>query len=225
MTILVSAYPALLTPEPTDPVAVRAVYARLHDVPGIGAVELPLDADGGLPDADLVLPLIPAHWDVVLTTVPGTMARMAQDPTFGLASPDDRGGDAAVDHLQRCLSTAARIDAGLGRRAVTAIGVVSAPTRPGTTSPHESTDGSADRAATDGARAARFAERLAGVLDAGARTGIHTRTGAGGVRVLVEHCDARVPGQPPAKGSSTSPPRSTSSSRCAPRGTRRRGSS
>ncbi|WP_186816622.1 DUF4862 family protein [Cellulomonas aerilata] len=173
-TFLVSVYPALLAPDPVDPGVVRDVYARLRDVPGIGAVELPLGPDGRIPDEDATLAHLAPHWDVVLTTVPGTMAR-ADDPAYGLASPDERGGDEAVAHLRRCLETAARVDEALGRRAAVGLEVVSAPRRtPG-----------------DGDGPDRLLARLRGVLDG--------RPGSG-TPLLIDHCDALVAGQTPAKG-------------------------
>ena len=173
-TFLVSVYPALLTPEPVDRDVAGEVYARLRDVPGIGAVELPLGVDGRIVDEDATLSFLAPHWDVLLTTVPGTMAR-ADDPAYGLASTDDRGGDEAAEHLRRSLETAARVDEALGRRAVTGVEVVSAPRR---------VDGAPT--GTD-----RLLARLRRVL--GERAD-------GGAPVLLDHCDALVPGQTPAKG-------------------------
>jgi hypothetical protein len=173
-TALVSVYPALLTPEPVDRAVAREVYARLRDLPAIGAVELPLGVDGRIPDEDATLSFLAPHWEVVLTTVPGTMAQ-ASDPAFGLASADERGGEDAVEHLRRSLATAERVDAALGRRATAAVEVVSAPRR----------------IAGAPAGADRLLARLRRVLDERAE---------GGVPILLEHCDALVAGQEPAKG-------------------------
>ena len=184
---MVSVYPALTAAGPADPATVREVYSRLHETAGIGAVELPLDAEGRIPDEALVLSLVPAHWDVVLTTVPGTLARVGRNPNFGLASPDSHGGGEAVDHLRRCWSTAARIDSALGRRAVRGIQVVSAP-RIAEAIPAGIPPGI--HGEPSGTAAARLLERLTDILEAAAED----------VPVLVEHCDAEVPGRLPAKG-------------------------
>ena len=82
-SLQLSAYTAL-SPD-ARPAEVRELYARLRDLPELDAVttvELGLDADGDVPDAAAVLAELPEHWDVVLTTVPGTMERLPREAQY-----------------------------------------------------------------------------------------------------------------------------------------------
>lgn len=173
--LLVSTYPAAATEERQGPGSKDAYYRALRSVEGIGSIELPVAADGSLVDEDAMLGRIDDSWDLVLTTVPGTRARLDRDPTFGLASTSDTGRHDAIDHVRDVLATARRIDEALGRAAVRAIALVSAPT-------------TADDPAA--ASAAAFRDALTRVL----------QDEWDGRTLLVEHCDAVVPGQVPAKG-------------------------
>ena len=136
----------------------------------IGGLELPL------PDGDTHADLpgrgegVPP-WDLLVTCIPTVMGRLGVLTTYGLASDDDEGRSEALDDVRRAARMAVRLADTHGRRRVVAIQVHSAP-GPGA--------GSGD------ALTRSLEEVLTWDL--------------AGARLLVEHCDARVPGQTAAKG-------------------------
>ena len=79
--------------------------------------------------ADLpeVLTATRPDWRIVITSLPGTMARVAGQSTFGLASSDPDGRQAAMTDVANLRSAVAALNDGLGRAAVAAIEVHSAP--------------------------------------------------------------------------------------------------
>ncbi|GAB2477024.1 DUF4862 family protein [Promicromonospora xylanilytica] len=173
--LLVSTYPAAPTEARQGSGSVDAYYRGLRSVEGIGSIELPVAADGSLVDEDAMLGRIDDSWGLVLTTVPGTRARLDRDPAFGLASTDASGRRDAIGFVHDVLATARRIDRALGRTAVRAVALVSAPTT-----------AEDARAASGAALTDALTQVLQGDVD--------------GRTLLVEHCDAVVPGQAPAKG-------------------------
>lgn len=174
-TLLLSAYPAAPDAQKFGAGALDDYYRGLRALDTVGSVELPVDGNGGLVGGADTLARVADGWDIVLTTIPGTRARLDHNPSFGLASTSPSGREAAVAFVHAVLDTARRIDQALGRRAVSGIGLVSAPRAlpdPGTSS------------------GANLAESLVQVLEDGA----DSRT------LYLEHCDAPVRGHAPLKG-------------------------
>lgn len=117
--------------------------------------------------------LLPDGWHLVITALPQAVAGVQADPRYGLASADPEGRSAAVDDIRTLLAEAHRVDALLGRRAVRAVEVHSAP---------------------------RAAGGVAAGAEALARSLRELSDAAEGVPLVVEHCDADVPGRAPVKG-------------------------
>ena len=111
------------------------------------------------------------EWDILMTCIPAVMAGLGTDPAYGLSSTDDDARSRAVADVARARDLARLLADKDGRRRVTAIQVHSAP-GPGR--------GSCD------ALTRSLAEILGWDL--------------AGAQILVEHCDAQVPGQLAAKG-------------------------
>ncbi|HEY3410587.1 MAG TPA: DUF4862 family protein [Propionicimonas sp.] len=65
----------------------------------------------------------------VVTAIPGTMQRVAADPTFGLASPDAAGRTAAIDFTRSVCRAVQALAEAKGRGVVAAVELHSAPTR------------------------------------------------------------------------------------------------
>ena len=141
------------------------------ELPGVSGLEVPFTGELHKYDEAWFLSWLPAHLDVVLTLIPGTTARLKDDPHFGLASDNDAGRRAAVDFVEQARVSIGRINDHAGRAAVRAVQIHTAP-GPGS--------GSARSLQTS-------LQELAG------------RTWDGAA-LVIEHCDAPVPGRTPAKG-------------------------
>lgn len=97
----------------------RGLYAELARPGAFDGLELPYRS--ALPDLSL---LDGVHFSRhVITAIPGTMQRLAHEPNFGLASPDERGRQSALDFTREIVSAARQLHA-----TVIAIEVHSAPT-------------------------------------------------------------------------------------------------
>ena len=156
---------------PTDPAAEETFYAGVAEL-GVGGLELPLP----LEDAPSLEPSwiarnVQPAWDLLVTCIPTVMGRLGSEPAYGLASADQAGRARALDDVARARDLALRLADEHGRRRVVAIQVHSAPGPAG---------GSRDA----------FARSLDQIL----------AWDLAGAQVLVEHCDALIPGQIAAKG-------------------------
>jgi hypothetical protein len=117
---------------------------------------------------------IDPSWTLVLTTLPGTMDRLKDDPHYGLASADADGRKRALEALEGARRVIAHLHAYLGRRVVKAVEIHSAPRLGGT--------------------ATASLEGLASSL-----SDLRGRDWDGAT-LLLEHCDAYKPGQAADKG-------------------------
>lgn len=178
MSVLVGAYAASPAHAEWIPEAEEEYLDGLAALDAVRGLELPW-IDGLHPhDDEWLLRRFPQRFDAVLTGIPGTMRRLGRDPRFGLASLDADGRAAAVAEATRMLEAAERLNDACGRRAVLAVELHSAPVA--------SVDPAAENAAIAALR--ESLESLAA-------------TGAGDdAALVVEHCDAFVPGRAPEKG-------------------------
>ncbi|MBI2386250.1 MAG: DUF4862 family protein [Elusimicrobia bacterium] len=157
-----------------DEAAEAALYEGLADM-DLAGLEQPFFGSLHRRDEGWLIGQIRPEWSLVLTTLPGTMDRLAGDRRFGLASADSDARSRAVDYVESARRAVEKLNAALGRRAVRAVMVHSAPRL----------DGSRAKRSLDG-----FAEAL---------TDLRERDWQG-ASLLVEHCDAAVPGLEPDKG-------------------------
>lgn len=171
MKIHIGAYAAAAA---LDQAAEAALYAGLADM-DVAGLEQPFFGALHRSDESWLISQIRPDWTIVLTTLPGTMDKLNDDKHFGLASADPDGRKRALDYMESARLSVEKIHGALGRRAVLAVMVHSAP-RLG---------GSGAKSSLEG-----FADSL---------TALRGRDWQG-ARLLVEHCDAAVPGQPPDKG-------------------------
>lgn len=156
----------------------EASEAALYDgLAGLGLAGLEQPFNGALhPRGEGWLAgLVRPEWSLVLTTLPGTMDRLGAGRHFGLASADEDGRRRAVDYVESARRAVESLHRALGRRAVRAVMVHSAP-----------------RLGGSGAKSS--VERFAASL-----TDLRGRDWQG-ASLLVEHCDAAVPGLEPDKG-------------------------
>ncbi|GGW55109.1 DUF4862 domain-containing protein [Alishewanella tabrizica] len=173
MTYFLGAYAASPNVTGWDPVLETAYYQQLKQLPHLKGLEHPFVGRLHPHDDQWFLTNIDPAWDYVFTTIPGVMNALSQNPSFGLASLDEAGRQAALDFMWQANQAVATLNQHVGRAAVTAIMLHSAPAR------HKA-DGSA----------AALEKSLAVLLS----WDWH------GAQLLLEHCDALVPGQKPSKG-------------------------
>lgn len=156
---------------PTDPAAEEAFYAGVAEL-GVGGLELPLPLPGARTlDPSWFARNIQSGWDLLVTCIPTVMGRLASTPGYGLASTDEAGRALALADVGRARDLALQLAHTHGRRRVVGIQVHTAPGPRG---------GSRDALA-------RSLEQL-------------LTWDLAGAEVVIEHCDALVPGQDVAKG-------------------------
>lgn len=155
-----------------DEERVLAGLAASHHVRGL---ELPFTGALHRSDEAWLFARLRRDWDFVVTLIPGTMGRLQTQRHFGLASADESGRLAALAMARAARDAVERLCAALGRKAVVAVEVHSAPSR-------GPAGGVGDRDA--------FARSLAEVA----------AWDWSGARLAVEHCDAYRPGHPQHKG-------------------------
>lgn len=171
--IIAGAYAAAPPDAATDTFTEQSWYQLLRAQALIGGLELPwtgtLHGSGIRHLASLLHPT----WRSVVTAIPGTAQRMAENPLYGLASDDPTSRSAAVSDIRTLFKEVQVLREILGPDAVTAVELQSAPTRPQASSTPESL-------------ARSLLEIAAWDWD--------------GVALAVEHCDAGLPANQTQKG-------------------------
>lgn len=173
MRVHLGAYAASPCHTAWDPAAETAYYDGLKRL-GLAGLEHPYWNRLHRFDDGWFLDNLHPDWTIVLTTLPGVMDRLKEDPAFGLASADGDGRARALDHLEGARRVITHLHKFLGRRVVKAVEIHSAPRL-----------GSGAKASLE-----RFGESL---------SSLRARDWDGAT-LLVEHCDAFVPSQAPDKG-------------------------
>lgn len=155
---------------PGAPEEARAFYAALAELP-LGGLEVPVPPQGA--DGEQLGWDTGVHpdWDLLATCIPTVMGRLGEGPAYGLASADDDARAQALADVRHAADQAVRLADRDGCRRVAAIQVHSAP---------------GPRHGSPEALSRSLAEILTWDL--------------AGAQVLLEHCDALVPGQAAAKG-------------------------
>lgn len=156
---------------PAAPDAQAELYAGLIDL-GIAGLELPLPAEGPL-EAQVAWEArhLQPGWDLLVTCIPTVMKRLGKDAAYGLSSTDDDARAHALADVARARDLAVRLAHTHGARRVVGIQVHSAP------------------------------GPLAGSRDALQRSLDEILTwDLAGAEIVLEHCDAYLPGQTAEKG-------------------------
>lgn len=110
----------------------REFYQQLiQSVPDIRGFEIPFwGEDIHKFGSDFLLNFIRPEWDHVLTCIPGTMAGLAKNPNFGLASNDSTGRLQAVAMHKKAQQSVLNINRHSGRPAILAVHIATAPSVP-----------------------------------------------------------------------------------------------
>jgi len=171
VTLIIAGY----TAAPAEKNAAALYYQQLATVKRAGGLELSWKEQQTAVEIADLLKIVPDHWVFTLNAIPATAQAWAKDPRFGLASPDDTGRRAAVELVRRIATAVKTINQTAGRTVVLAVEVQSAP-------------GFGNRDYVAHADALARSLRDISAFD------------WQGAEVLLEHCDAFVVGQTPAKG-------------------------
>lgn len=140
---------------------------------GVAGLEVPFTGTLHKNDESWFLKHLPATAEYIVTTIPGTAARLQNDPTFGLASTSIAGRKAAVEFAGEALDAAHRLGAQTGGAAIRALELHAAPVAEG-----------------DRASVSALTDSLLEISSWDWQ----------GVQIVLEHCDAFTPGRLPAKG-------------------------
>uniref|UniRef100_A0A486XK74 Chemotaxis protein, resembles cheA n=1 Tax=Rheinheimera sp. BAL341 TaxID=1708203 RepID=A0A486XK74_9GAMM len=173
MQYTVGAYAASPNHSGWDAALETEFYNELKKLANLKGLEHPFLGRLHQHDDDWFLANINPQWDYVFTCIPGIMNALSQNPLFGLASDDASGRAEALAFMQQACAAIGKLNAHLGRPAVTAIQIQTAPAR--------------YKAASS--RAALMAS-LKTMLEWDWQ----------GARIVIEHCDAYVAEHLPSKG-------------------------
>jgi hypothetical protein len=173
MAYFVGAYAASPNTTGWNPELEARYYAQLRALPNIKGLEHPFVGSLHPHDDAWFVQNIDPNWRFMFTCIPGVMAAMANNPQFGLASNDAPGRDAALAFVRQARDAIAALNTACGRRVVDAIEIHSAP---------------------DQSRAQSSVHALTSSL------ATLVQWDWQGARLVIEHCDAHVPGQLASKG-------------------------
>ncbi|WP_333607485.1 DUF4862 family protein [Arsukibacterium sp.] len=173
MKYYVGAYAASPNHSEWNPARETAFYQQLKVLPNVKGLEHPFLSALHQHDDNWFLANIDPSWDYVFTCIPGIMNALGQNPLFGIASNDEAGRQAALGFMQQACAAIAKLNAHLGRQAVRAIQIQTAPAR------HKAHSSKAALAAS-----------------------INTMLSWDwqGAKIVIEHCDAYVDSHAPSKG-------------------------
>jgi hypothetical protein len=173
MQYTLGAYAASPNHSGWEPELETAFYNELKALPNIKGLEHPFLGALHQHDDNWFLANIDPGWDYVFTCIPGIMNALGKNPLFGLASDDAAGRQAALAFMQNACTAIGKLNTHLGRQAVTAIQVQTAPAR-------------------------NKAPSSTAALKASLQTMLQWDWQ--GARIVIEHCDAYVPQHTPSKG-------------------------
>lgn len=175
MSFIIGAYTAAPSTEYENAADEERFYSEIAALPEFAGLEIGFDTSLHPRNEKWLLRQIKPDWTVAVTLMPGTLKRLASDPQFGLASTSPDGRQAAIDFCEQARHAVARINDAAGAAVVVAVEVHSAPR-------------------ADSGPFTASAGKLADSL-----TALGGRDWSG-AKLVVEHCDAPVPGRTPSKG-------------------------
>ena len=113
---IVGAYAAAPSRAGWNPADEASFYNALADLPGVVGFEVPFADTLHKVDEDWLLAQLSSDVDIVVTTAPGTSARVRASARYGLASTDADGLEAALLHTEATRAAVHRLnDASAGK--------------------------------------------------------------------------------------------------------------
>lgn len=175
MSLIVGAYAASPAHMHWDPAAELDFFHGLEKIRELRGLELPWMGSVHPHSEAWLYKHFPRRFDAVLTSIPGTMIRLRDQPAFGLASTDPIGRSAAIHDALAMRDAVRRLNDACGRRAVIAVELHGAPS---------------------------LVEHQGGSADA-LRASLHHLVESeqwDDAALVIEHCDAAIVGQTAEKG-------------------------
>ena len=127
--LILGAYAAAPPGLESDTQAENRWYSLLRDAQNIGGLELPFFDTLHSRGVKRLAALLDQRWSCVVTTIPGTVQRIKENPAYGLASDNRPGREAAVGDLHRAYEQIRELRAIAGPASVQAIQIHSAPSQ------------------------------------------------------------------------------------------------
>jgi len=124
---IVGAYSASPTRFDWVPAEEDEYLSGIYSIPSLRGLEIPFTGTLHKFDEAWFLERIPKHLDIVVTLIPATTAAVRENPKFGLASSDEAGRKSAISLTKDTAAAVRRINEALGRRAVIAVELHTAP--------------------------------------------------------------------------------------------------
>lgn len=149
-------------------------YKKLRAIDNIVGIEHPFTGRLHAYDDDWFLENIDKDWQFIFTSIPGVMGNLASNPHFGIASTNEAGRQAALAFYQKARQAILKLNNHLGRKSVSFLKIHTAPKV--TAQSHSSI------------------EALKASLETLQSWDWH------GAKLVIEHCDAHIAGQPAEKG-------------------------
>jgi hypothetical protein len=171
MKLIIAGY----TAAPTDRAAAEIYYDQLLKVSGADGLEFAWSGPQTPEQLASVVKRMPNSWTLTLNDIPAVYRASVNLPKFGLASPDEGGREAAIAMLGEIRDGIRRLNDIAGRPVVMAAEIHTAP---------------------------GFDHRVLSPDPVPLRRSLEwvLTQEWGGAEVMVEHCDAFIEGQKPAKG-------------------------
>lgn len=173
MRYFVGAYASSPNVSGWDPELESSYYQALKSIPEIKGLEHPFTGNLHTNDDQWFLDNLDPKWQFLFTCVPGNMGALAKNPNFGIASDDEASRQEALSFMKKACDAIAKLNGHLGRQAVQAIEIQTAPNR---------------------SKAQGTADALQKSLETMLQWDWQ------GAQLVIEHCDTLVEGQTPAKG-------------------------
>ena len=132
MKYIVGAYATAPSLGSEDKILERSFYEQLiESIPEIRGLEIPFfGKEIHQFGSDFLLDIIDKNWENVLSCIPGSMSKLANNPKFGLASDDENGRAEAIAMHKKANQALHKMNEYYERQSVIAVQIATAPSTP-----------------------------------------------------------------------------------------------
>ena len=132
MKYIVGAYATAPSLGSEDKILERSFYEQLSEsIPEIRGLEIPFfGKEIHQFGSDFLLDIIDKNWENVLSCIPGSMSKLANNPKFGLASDDENGRAEAIAMHKKANQALHKMNEYYERQSVIAVQIATAPSTP-----------------------------------------------------------------------------------------------